>query len=924
MAFSDHITRHPLPHNIERCAEARGAFLDLPEPLATLLENTAGCSPYLAGLMMRERDWISALASSTAEELRDGVWRDITQTEGDLKVTFRQAKRRIALLAAVADIGGVWPLETVTHALTELADRCLQRGLTELTAAQIARGKLPGQTEADAESGAGMCVLAMGKMGAYELNYSSDIDMICLFDESRFEPDDYLVARTAFVKITRALMGLMSDVTADGYVFRSDLRLRPDASVTPVCIAMETAERYYESVGRTWERAAFIKARPCAGDLAAGDRFLDRLSPFIWRKHLDFAAIEDAHDMRLKIRSHKGLGGAMRIDGHNMKLGAGGIREIEFFTQTRQLIAGGRDPDLRVRGTREGLDRLVEAGWVPKEASDKLQAAYVAHREVEHRLQMINDAQTHELPKNEEGFQRLSRFMGEEDTTIFRAGLLARLEEVADVTDSFFAPDEAEEVPETEGLLSPTKYLEQWRSLAALRSERSVKLFKRVFPTILKQMGQATRPAEAMAEFERFLSGLPAGVQVFSLFDANPQLTKLIVDICATSPALATYLSRNSAVLDAVIGGDFFSPWPEVETLTELLATQMYEISDYEGRLDAARRWQKEWHFRVGVHHLQGLLSPDDASAQYADLAQATLAALLPVVETEFARKHGAAPGRGAVVLGMGSLGAAALTAQSDLDLIMIYDPGGVEESDGRRPLETRTYFARLTQAFVTALTAPMAEGRLYEVDLRLRPSGQSGPVATSLGAFTSYQTNDAWVWEHLALTRARAIAGNASLQADVEAVRCQVLSGSYDAERIKRETQEMRKRLADASGAPTLWDVKSGAGGRQDIELFSQALSLIGKGTERQISAQLNDAKRAGLLTDAQFDQLLDAHTLFSHIQMAARLMSNKAIAPDEMGAGGVAMLLRDCDCETVEKLASRVIECRKTAADVVEQVLG
>ncbi|SHE74900.1 glutamate-ammonia-ligase adenylyltransferase [Litoreibacter ascidiaceicola] len=923
MAFHDRITRHPLPHNTERCAHVRRLFGELPEALVTLLETTAGCSPYLAGLMEREADWIAQLATREAEDLRDGVWQDIEQSEGDMKVVFRQAKRRIALLAAVADIGGVWPLEMVTHALTELADRCLQRGLTELTAAQIARGKLPGQTEADAKIGAGMCILAMGKMGAYELNYSSDIDMICLFDETRFQPDDYLEARTTFIKITRALMSLMSDVTADGYVFRSDLRLRPDASVTPVCIAMETAERYYESVGRTWERAAFIKARPCAGDLEAGERFLDRLSPFIWRKHLDFAAIEDAHDMRLKIRSHKGLGGQMQLDGHNMKLGAGGIREIEFFTQTRQLIAGGRDPHLRVRGTREGLDQLVEAGWVPKDASDRLQAAYVAHREVEHRLQMIGDSQTHELPKNEEGFQRLARFMGEEDIAKFRAGLLARLEEVAEVTDSFFAPDDAEEAPETEGLAPPSTYLEQWRSLPALRSERSVSLFKRVFPTILRQMGQATRPAEAMAEFERFLSGLPAGVQVFSLFDSNPQLTKLIVDICATSPALATYLSRNAGVLDAVIGGDFFADWPDVESLTEHLIEKMQEIGDYEGQLDAARRWQKEWHFRVGVHHLQGLLSPEDASAQYADLAQATLAALLPVVEAEFARKHGPAPGRGAVVLGMGSVGAASLTADSDLDLIVIYDPEGVEQSEGRRPLETRTYFARLTQAFVTALTAPMAEGRLYEVDLRLRPSGQSGPVATSLEAFRNYQMNDAWVWEHLALTRARAVAGNASLQADVEAVRCQALASKFEAEQVKRETREMRVRLAEASGAPQPWDVKSGAGGRQDIELLSQALSLISHGTARKIDLQLSDAKQAGLLSDEQYEHLLSAHALFSKIQMAARLMSTKSLTPEDMGAGGIAMLLRDCNRETVDILADDVAECRKRAAEVVEQLL-
>ncbi|WP_298256165.1 glutamine-synthetase adenylyltransferase [uncultured Litoreibacter sp.] len=923
MTFSDQITRQPLRHNAERAAEARHALGDLPKPLLDLLESTASCSSYLAGLMVKEADWISQLQTTSAEDLRDRVWRDVAQVDGDLKGLFRQAKRRIALLAAVADVGGVWPLEDVTKALTDLADKCLQRGLTDLTAAQIARGKLPGQCAEDASLGAGMCILAMGKMGAYELNYSSDIDMICLFDETRFNPDDYLEARTTFVKITRALMGLMSDVTGDGYVFRTDLRLRPDASVTPVCIAMEAAERYYESVGRTWERAAFIKARPCAGDIEAGNRFLKRLSPFIWRKHLDFAAIEDAHDMRLKIRSHKGLGGSMQLDGHNMKLGAGGIREIEFFTQTRQLIAGGRDPNLRVRGTCEGLDRLVAANWVPKAAAETLKTAYRAHREVEHRLQMIGDAQTHDLPKGEDGFLRLSRFMGDADVDAFRASLLSRLEEVADVTDSFFAPDDVEEAPQTEGLFDLSTYLEQWRSLPALRSERAQTLFKRVFPSILRQMGQASKPVEAMVEFERFLTGLPSGVQVFSLFEANPLLTKLIVDICATSPALATYLSQNAGVLDAVIGGGFFAPWPTEEGLAELLSHQMARLSDYEGQLDAARRWQKEWHFRIGVHHLQGLLSAQDASAQYSDLARATLAALLPVVEAEFARKHGAAPGRGAMILGMGSVGAGSLTAQSDLDLIVIYDAQGKEASDGRRPLETRTYFARLTQALVTALSAPMSQGRLYEVDLRLRPSGQSGPVATSLQAFESYQLNDAWVWEHLALTRATALAGNVELQQDVEAVRRKVLSASFNTARIKEETQEMRARLAEAAGTYDLWDVKSGAGGRQDIELLSQALNLIGASSDRAIEDQLNLAHSKGLLQSAQLQHLQQAYNLFSNVQMAARLLSDKPLRPEDMGAGAKALLLRDCDCSSLDDLASQITECRKLAAEVVEQVL-
>lgn len=923
MSFVDHISRSPLPYDTRLASDVAVLFEDGPAPLKSLLEGTAGCSPYLAGLIEREAVWLGRLAHEDAEDLLEGVWQDIEQASGDLKLAFRVAKRRVAVLAALADLGGVWPLGTVTRSLTELADRCLHKGLTQLVGTFIARGKLRVMTPGDGSTAAGMCILAMGKMGAYELNYSSDIDLICLFDETRFDPDDYQEARSSFVKITRQLMGLMSEVTADGYVFRTDLRLRPDASVTPVCIAMEAAERYYESVGRTWERAAFIKARPCAGDLAAGEAFLQRLSPFVWRKHLDFAAIQDAHDMRLRIRDHKGLGGQMTLEGHNMKLGAGGIREIEFFTQTRQLIAGGRDAALRSRETLNGLQRLSDAGWVPESARAELSAAYVAHREVEHRLQMIGDAQTHDLPKTDEGFDRLARFMGDADTAHFRQTLMARLEAVADVTDSFFAPEE-EEAEAPASLPSVREHLTKWNGYPALRSERAVTLFKRVFPPILARMEDAPRPAEALAEFERFLAGLPAGVQLFSLFDANPQLAQLIVDICATAPALATYLSRNSGVLDAVIGGGFFAPWPEQVALQQDLDATLKRASDYEAQLDGARRWQKEWHFRIGVHHLQGLISSDEAAAQYADLAQATLAAVLPCVEAQFAAKHGSAPGRGAMVLAMGSLGAGRLTAASDLDVIVIYDAQGVEQSDGPRPLETRSYFARLTQGLITALTAPMAQGRLYEVDLRLRPSGQSGPVATSLASFDSYQRGEAWVWEHLALTRARPIAGDAGFCAEVEVTRCDILRGSFDANRIKQETREMRQRLAEAGRSSGAWDVKQGPGGLQDIELCAQALGLMARAEMRDIAGLLRAAQGSGFIGGAQVTTLLSAYDLESSVLRAARLLTDKPLDPDRIGAGGVALLLRECGCDDVGGLSARLMKCRKQAAEVVELVLA
>ncbi len=898
MNFADRITRSPIPHDADRGADAAALFPDLGEGLREVIRGTAGCSPYLADLLRRETGWITdAMADpeEAVETLLAGMG-DITLDA--LPAELRRGKRRIALLTALADLGGVWPLETVTQVLTDFADAAVQAAITRLVADEVRRGKLPDAGD-PAEAG-GMVVLAMGKMGAGELNYSSDIDLICLFDETRFDPEDYHDVRAAFIRVTRKMTAILSDVRDGGYVFRTDLRLRPDASVTPVCLSMEAAERYYESVGRTWERAAYIKARACAGDIAAGERFLGTLKPFVWRKHLDFAAIQDAHDMRLKIRNHKGLHGPLVLEGHNIKLGRGGIREIEFFTQTRQLIAGGRDENLRARGTRAGLASLTQAGWIPQDTAEKLYDHYRYHREVEHRLQMINDAQTQTLPADAEGFARLAAFMGQ-DVAALRSELATRLEDVHSLIESFFAPDEAaDEVASDWG----ADVMARWHSYPALRSARATEIFARLKPEMVKRLQEAVKPEEALAQFDGFLAGLPAGVQLFSLFEANPELTKLIVDICATAPALAQYLSRNAGVLDAVIGGAFFSEWPGMAGLRDELARQLAAVDDYEAQLLTARRWAKEWHFRVGVHHLRGLIDADQTGAQYADLAEAVVAAIWPVVIADFARKHGAMPGRGGAIVAMGSLGAQRLTATSDLDLIMIYDAAGVEVSEGRRPLATRAYFARLTQALVTALTAPMAEGRLYEVDMRLRPSGRQGPVATSLEAFKTYQQKEAWTWEHLALTRARVIAGQDALGAEIEAFRVSLLSQKAHGPTVLADVADMRRRIAQAKATQDESDVKIGAGRLQDIELFAQSVALRSGSPERHLAAQLRSGVASGLIDASDAQTLCDAAEFWRKLQTAGRLLTGRALDWDNLGEGAKRLILRETQFENLVDL--------------------
>lgn len=923
MSFSKQINRLPRAYDADIASDLSEVVAFADGDLKQLLIGTAATSPYLRTLLLKESDWLAEALDNPSAALA-ALYEALGNEAPDaLGKALRQAKRRVALLTALADISGVWSLEDVTGELTKFADLSTQLALQAMVGKEITRGKLPGATEDDIATAGGLVALAMGKMGAYELNYSSDIDLICLFDENRYDRDDFQDARASLVRATRRAMALISDITAEGYVFRTDLRLRPDPAVTPVCVAMEAAERYYESLGRTWERAAYIKARPAAGDIAAGGRFLETLRPFVWRKHLDFAAIHEAHNMRLRIREHKGLGGKKDLAGHNMKLGRGGIREIEFFTQTRQLIAGGRDPELRIHGTVPALAKLAEKGWVEAVNAAKLTEHYRAHREVEHRIQMINDAQTHDLPKTEEGLERIACLMGQ-DLGALKKEWRDRIEEVHALTEDFFAPDMIAAEPAAVVFEFDEEIIARWKTYPALRSSRAIEIFNRLRPELLRRLSQAAKPSEALVALDGFLAGLPAGVQVFSLFEANLQLVDLLVDILGTSPALARYLSRNSSVLDGVLGGAFFAEWPGLQALKEELTERLSREDDYERKLDATRRWMKEYHFRIGVHHLRGLIDAKQAGAQYADLAEVVLKGLWPIVAEQFATKHGPMPGRGAMVLGMGSLGAQRLNATSDLDLIVIYDAGGVEFSDGRRPLASRAYYARLTQALVTAVTAPMAEGRLYEVDMRLRPSGTQGPVATSITSFKDYQKTQAWTWEHLALTRARPVAGSVALMDDIEEFRQRLINQPSDQTKVREDVAEMRERIADAKASEGVWDAKIGVGRLQDIELTAQTATLLAGGATRDVGESLKLGVSIGWISDTECKTLTDSYTLHRTLQVATRLIGEKALDPEVIGAGGAAFILRETAAASFEALEAALNEAAQTAGTTISTVLA
>jgi glutamate-ammonia-ligase adenylyltransferase len=919
MRFLDQINKVPTPFNKEAGEAIALLFSSQPNKINQLIRGVGGCSPYLKGLLEIEYEWVlSALGSQ--ENILNAEFSRLKKTpSSEIKTALRVTKRRVALWSALCDFSGIWELNDVTNMLTQFADLACQLALKVALETELSRGNIPGLEIDHSPEKTGMFVLAMGKMGAHELNYSSDIDLICFFDETQFLEEKYFDARKGFIRATRLMSSILSDLTEDGYVFRTDLRLRPDPSVNPVCIATETAERYYESLGRTWERAAYIKARVVAGDTKAGINFLHSLTPFVWRKYLDFAAIEDAHDIRLRIREHKGLGGALKLLGHNIKLGSGGIREIEFFTQTRQLIAGGRDIDLRVRGTIDGLKNLSKKGWINKTVSEKLISHYTLYRNIEHRLQMVHDAQTHDLPKSIEGMERLSCMMGTTPDLLAK-DLLFSLKEVNQLTEGFFKPTKLDltfSLSEME-----TKVVDRWRSYPSLRSPRAEHIFNRLRPKILEKIRSTDKSNNALIAFDKFLVGLPTGVQLFSLFEANPQLIDLLVDIVGTAPALANHLAKSPVVFDAVIGGDFWTPWPKLTTLESQLSNLIKLETDYEQKLEVSRKWKKEWHFRIGVHLLRGITNVNQAGTQYAELAETVLKVIFPVVISEFSKKYGKPPGRGASIFSMGSLGATHLNSTSDLDLIVIYDAEGIEFSDCPTPLNSRLYYTRLTQALVTAMTVEMSQGKLYEVDMRLRPSGRKGPVATSWTSFKDYQTNEAWAWEHLALTRGRVICGNSELSINIEDFRLQLIK-NVRPEVAVRSLKEMREKIQKIDLNNNKWEFKQGIGRMQDIELFSQLSTVINGQVTRDVSSGLIAGSESGLLTNTQLDQILKTYKFLKEMNMATRLINDPSQEFEKISTSGHSFILKLTKINTIKALNKNFEFQTKRVAKIINTVL-
>ncbi|MEJ5079443.1 MULTISPECIES: bifunctional [glutamine synthetase] adenylyltransferase/[glutamine synthetase]-adenylyl-L-tyrosine phosphorylase [unclassified Ochrobactrum] len=928
------------------------------EKAQSFLAAVLDLSPFLRESLISHPSILDRITSSPPETALTYILSNISSsgieegiTEAALMTSLRHRKREAHVLIALCDLAQIFNTEATTGWLTDLAEACTGAAIRFLLREADSAGKIKLVDRNDPEKGSGWIVLGMGKFGARELNYSSDIDLIVFIDSERPAIIDPYECVDTFSRMTRRLVRILQDRTADGYVFRVDLRLRPDPGSTPLAIPVGAALHYYEGRGQNWERAAMIKARPVAGDRESGLQVLAELAPYVWRKYLDYAAIADVHSIKRQIHAHKGHGD-IAVRGHNVKLGRGGIREIEFFVQTQQLIAGGRFPELRGNQTVPMLGRLAERGWITQKARDALGKDYYFLRDVEHRIQMIADEQTHILPEDDEGFARVAHMMGYSDPAEFSDVFLSALKIVEKHYAALF--EQAPELGASSGNLVFTGDVDDPGTLETLasmgyerpsdicrvirtwhfgryRATQSAEARERLTeltPALLQAFAATKRADESLLRFDGFLQGLPSGIQLFSLLQSNPRLLNLLVMIMSAAPRLAEVITRNPHVFDGLLDPAIFSEMPTRNYLEERLRAFLGSASDYEEVLDRLRIFAAEHRFLIGIRLLTSAIDGVRAGRAFSDLAELMIGKAFEAVESELQRRHGKVKGAKVVVLAMGKLGSRELTAGSDVDLILLYDHDqDADYSEGEKPLAASQYYIRLTQRLIAALSAPTAEGVLYEVDMRLRPSGNKGPVATHIESFGKYQRSEAWTWEHMALTRARPIHGDTEFSDFIRDEIDEVLSSKIDTQKIAKDVREMRDLIYEEKPPRDDWDFKLKPGGIVDLEFIAQFAVLIGKVTKHPRPLATEDVL-AGL--DSSFadpktiDDLVQAHRFYTNLSQTIRLCLGSDATREEFIPGMVDLLCRAAELPDIKRVEHHISELAANVRASFDNLIG
>jgi glutamate-ammonia-ligase adenylyltransferase len=926
--------------------------------LARLMDAVFGNSPYLTSLSLRHPGiiraaWERGLDTAWAEimgEMTEGMAGIRPENHGAVMAHLRIAKGRAAMLIALADIAGTWDLARVTAALTELADGCVRCALQALLHDAAANGEFNLANKNDPEAGCGYTVFALGKHGGRELNYSSDIDILVLFDDETMPYAGRKSRQEFAVRLTRDLVKFMQERTADGYVFRTDLRLRPDPGSTAVAVSRAAAAIYYESYGQNWERAAMIKTRAIAGDRALAAGFLKDLETFIWRRSLDFYALQDIHSIKRQIYAHKG-GGVVAVPGHNIKLGRGGIREIEFFAQTQQLIWGGRRPETRSSQTIKALEALTELGIVAAPVRDDLTRCYEFLRRLEHRLQMINDEQTQKLPADEAGLAHIAAFMGYADAKGFSEAVTKTLRTVETHYAALFEDSPSlgiegnlvftgtEDDPDTLvtlrklGFQNPSFVsgaVRVWHTgrARATKSLRARQLLTELMPRLLQAFGRTSEPDAAFTRFDHCMNQINSGVQLLSVFYSNPSLLDFIAEVMGDAPQLAEDVTRNPALLDYVLDPGFFRPLPPPSALETEAGKIAAQPEHLDGAIEAVKRWTNEHRFQVGAQVLRGLMDPITASHAITDIAEACLTALIPRLHEDFARTYGKVPKSDLGVIAYGKLGSRELTPASDLDIVVVYSGGeDAMSAGGEKSFPASAYYMRLTQRIVSALTSLTQQGRLFDVDLRLRPNGDKGPLACSTEAFSKYQAADAWTWEHMALTRARLILGGKAIRAEIAKGIAAGLNKARDPDATLVAVADMRAKMRAAQDSHGTWNIKRMPGGLVDVEFIVQYLLLASpklcKADEPGIAAAIERLTTAKQLGKADAQTLAGAFDLWSRLMTILRLTMPNDAAQPPFPTGLTAKLLAATGADDLAGLETRMAKAAEAVFLIYQTII-
>ena len=862
------------------------------------MNRAAAHAPFLAHAMARRPELVKLLRSGRFEVALDSALGD---DHLDLRTRLRRQREGLALCIAIGDLAGHLSLEDVVRHLSAFADQALNDAITHAI-----RARMP-----DADP-AGFVAIALGKHGSRELNYSSDIDPILLFDPDTLPRRDRDDPGEAAVRVARDVVDMLQARDADGYVFRVDLRLRPASEATPLALPVDAAISHYESSALGWERAAFIRARAAAGDVALGTRFLQAIQPFIWRRSLDFGAVQELRSLSQRIRSHHS-GGQVFGPGYDLKRGRGGIREVEFFVQIHQLIHGGRDPALRIADTLGAIAALHNADRIDDVAARTLADAYRLFRTIEHRLQMVEDRQTHSLPDAPDALDNVAHLHGLADGAALLALLRPHVEAVGALYDNLdgapetrvpVATDELAQALRHAGFSDPgqaVRRINEWRGgkLRAVRSEAALDALEAVLPELIESFGKAPDPQAALAAFDNLLGGLPSAINLFRLLDAQPNLRRLLVDIVSHAPTLADALGRNPALLDRLLDATAFDP---VGSVDALVAEMRGPIADIETQLDWVRRSVSEHRFALGVQIVEGASDPSHVAAGYARVAEAAVATVADAVIETFEASHGRVPDSELLILALGRLGGGALTHASDLDLIYLFTGDFAAESDGVKPLGATHFYNRLGQRLSSGLSAPTSAGALYEVDTRLRPSGSDGPLVVSLDSFARYQRESAWTWEHMALTRARAVYGSPAAREAVDTVITDVLCQPRDRTALARDIVKMRGEIAAHKTPLGPLDVKLQPGGLIDLEFAVHFHQLAtGDGPSPDLGAAIAALAVAGHVDSG----LSDANDLLTRLIVTLRLVAPGMEPPD---APTRAIIARACGAADWADLQQKV----------------